>query len=61
MGFKAYICVINPGSFRDLQEIVLKITRHIHCGVMKLRKHGRHALLSRGWGKQDKRSIEPFR
>ena len=32
-----------------------------NCGVMKLRKHGRHALLSRGWGKQDKRSIEPFR
>jgi hypothetical protein len=28
---------------------------------MKLRKHGRHTLLSRGWGKQDKRSIEPFR
>lgn len=31
----------------------------IHCGVMKF--FGRHALSSRGWGSQDKRSIEPLR
>jgi hypothetical protein len=28
----------------------------LYCGVMKF---GRHALLSRGWGLQDKRSIMP--
>lgn len=29
-----------------------------HCGVMK--PFGRHALLSRGWGSQDKRKVEPI-
>ncbi|OQY92450.1 MAG: hypothetical protein B6D37_14250 [Sphingobacteriales bacterium UTBCD1] len=28
-----------------------------NCGVMK--PFGRHALLSRGWGSQDKQKVEP--
>jgi hypothetical protein len=30
------------------------------CGVMKRRKPGRHALLSRGWRLQDKHCITPI-
>ena len=41
------------GFFNIVLEIVL-------CTLWDDGIFGRHALLSRGWGIQDKRSIEPF-